>query len=198
MAGGAPNANGVGADADAPNILLLMFELSVVVDPKLNGFGASFVLAPNEKDALAAVDPMLLLPNGETLGGAELNALTLLAFALDAALNENGDLVSVGATGAGAPNGDAAFDAKLNADPELPNADGAVVVLFVPALNANGVFCWLIVGVANVELFAAGLIVEPNVKDEFVGVPSKIPPLDAVVVGTAAEPNANKPVVGAD
>lgn len=164
--------------------------------PKPNGFGASFVLAPNENDELdtVAADALLLLlafPKGETLGGAELNAVTLVAFALGAVLNENDDLVSVAAAAAvaGAPKGDAVFGAKLNADEELPNAGGAVVLLFVPALNPNGVFVSFD-SEANVEPLAAGFAVWPNVNAEFVFVDvfPNMPPLDAVVVGVAVCP----------
>lgn len=165
---GEPNANGDGAAAGAPNMLLFV-ELSVGAVPKLNGLAVSFVLAPNEKDELgtAAAGALLLLPNGDTLGGAELNADTLVAFALGTALNANADFVSVAAGATGAPNGDDTFDAKLNAEGELPNAGGA----------------------PNDGLLAAGVAVWPNEGAEFVFVfvgalPNK-PPLDAVVFGTA-------------
>lgn len=157
VAGGAPNANGAGVDAGgAPNMLLLA-ELSVVLVPKLNGFVASFVFAPNVKDAVgaAAAAPLLLPPNGDTLGGAELNAETFVADALGTVLNENGDFVSVAVGAAGAPNGDVTLAPKLNDDELLPNAGGAVALAFVPALNANGVFVSF-VGAANDGL-AAGV-----------------------------------------
>lgn len=201
MAGGPPNANGDGAAAGAPNILPFVELLSVVAVPKLNGFAASFVLAPNEKDELgtAAAAALLLAPKGETFGGAELNADTFVAFALGTALNENADLAS-GAAGApaGAPKGDAILAAKLNADEELPNAAGAIVLLFAAELNANGVLVSF-VGAANVELLAVGLAVWPKANDEFVFVEllPNIPPPDAVVVGVAVWPKANTPVAGA-
>lgn len=166
--------------------------------PKPNDLGASFVLAPNENDELdtvAAAALLLVFPKGETFGGAELNAVTLVAFALGTVLNENDDLVSVAAAAAGAPKGDAVFGAKLNAGEELPNAGGAVVLLFVPALNPKGVFVSFD-SEANVEPLAAGFAVWPNVNAEFVlvDVLPNIPPLDAVVVGTAVCPKPNTPL----
>lgn len=171
---GEPNANGDGADAGAPNMLLFV-ELSVVAVPKLNGLAASFVLAPNEKDELgtAAAGALLLLPNGDTLGGAELNADTLVEFAFGTALNENAAFVSVAAGATGAPNGDDTLDAKLNADGELPNAGGA----------------------ANDELLAAGAAAWPNegvgFVFVFVGALPNMPPLGTVVGGAAVWPKAN-------
>lgn len=182
--------------------MLFVGLLSVGAVPKLNGFTVSFVLAPNENDELgtAAGGVLVVVPKGETFGGAELNADTFVAFALGTALNENADFVS-GAAGApaGAPKGDAIFAAKLNADEELPNAGGAIVLLFVAALNPNGVPVSF-VGAANVELLADGLPVWPKANDElaFVELLPKIPlPPDAVVVGVAVWPKPNTPVAGA-
>lgn len=86
------------------------------VAPKLGAaFEASFVLAPKEKDEFVAAGAAL--PNGDTFGGAELNPVTLVAFALGTALNENADLVSVTVAAVfDAPNGVATFAPKLNAD----------------------------------------------------------------------------------
>lgn len=158
MATGAPNVNGAGADAGAAPNMLLLAELSVVLVPKLNGFAASFVFPPKVNDALgaAAAAILLLLPNGDTLGGAELNAETFVADALGTVLNENGDFVSVAVGAAGAPNGDVTLEPKENVDELFPNAGGAGALVFAPALKANGVF-WSFVGAANVG-FAAGVL----------------------------------------
>lgn len=160
VAAGAPNVNGAGVDAGAAPNMLLLAELSVVLVPKLNGFAASFVLAPNVKDAVgaAAAATLLLLPNGDTLGGAELNAETLVADALGTVLNENGDFDSVAVGATGAPNGDATLAPKENVDELFPNAGGAVALVFVPALKANGVFVSF-VGAANVGLAAGAFAV---------------------------------------
>lgn len=174
--------------------MLLLFELSTVAEPKLNGFVASFVFAPNPNPEFGAATGVPLLPNGDTLAGADPNAATLVAFAVGTVLNENADFVSIGAEGAGAPNGDGV---KLNPDEEPPNVGGAVdatvlLLLLAPALNAN--WCALVAFVCapNVELAGTVGVCWPNVNDEFVlvevlpNMPPPPPPVEAVVVGAAA------------